>query len=445
MKASYKAAETDGNVSRRKLGRRGAFWASASVLALVLWSSGAPSVLYPIYAERWGLTPAVVTTVFATYQLALIVVLPLFGSLSDQIGRRLVMIWGITLIAASAVIFAIAPNVAFLFAGRVLQGAGSGLAMGAAIASLVENNISRNPRFASSLATIATATGLTLALVSSGVLAQFAPMPLFWSYIVLLVLAVTATAALAATPDDRPTKAARWRPQALRIAPGLRLIFVIATLSVSLAYCVGAIFLSLGAHMIGQFTQTDDMFVIGVLLGCSSAAIGVTALLLARVPAHACVWVGAAMSAVSLALMAAAAASDSIVLFLIWCLTGGVAYSFAFTGGLGLINHATPEQHRGSTLSLLYLFAYALQGTTAIGMGALATAWGLGTAVSVAAATLAGLCIGVLVFMVFDLRAKRSKSRRLASLRGRPLADVPAASLSTTMQRTDNPKEGRHE
>lgn len=59
-----------------RLGRRGAFWASASVLALVLWSSGAPSVLYPIYAQKWGLSSAIVTLVFASYQLALIVVLP---------------------------------------------------------------------------------------------------------------------------------------------------------------------------------------------------------------------------------------------------------------------------------------------------------------------------------------------------------------------------------
>ncbi|MFB6396493.1 MFS transporter [Polymorphospora lycopeni] len=404
------AGRPGGPDSWRRLGRRGAFWASASVLALALWSSGAPSVLYPIYAEQWALSPAVVTAVFATYQLALVVVLPLLGSLSDQIGRRLVMIWGVALIAASAVIFALAPNVTFLFVGRVLQGAGTGLAIGAASASLVQNNISGNPRFANSLATIATSTGLTLALVLSGAFAQFAPLPLFWSYIVLLVLAVAAVAALAATPDDRPADARRWRPQALRLAPGLRRTFTIATLSVCLAYSVGALFLSLGAYMIRQFTQTDDTLVIGALLGCSSATIGVTALLLTRVPAHTCVWVGVSLTVVSLALMAAVATSGSIVLFLAWCLVGGVAYSFAFTGGLGLINRAAAEHHRGAALSLLYLFAYLLQAATAIGAGALATANGLDVAVSIAAAILTGLCVAVLALMAYDARTTRSDS-----------------------------------
>lgn len=64
---------------RGGLGTRGAFWAAASVLALALWSSRAPTVLYPIYAEQWSLNPATITAVFATYQFALIVALALGG------------------------------------------------------------------------------------------------------------------------------------------------------------------------------------------------------------------------------------------------------------------------------------------------------------------------------------------------------------------------------
>lgn len=395
----------------RRLGRTGAFWASASVLALVLWSSGAPSVLYPIYAQKWDLSPAIITLVFAAYQLALIVVLPVFGNLSDQFGRRLVMIWGVALIAASAVMFAIAPDVTFLFVGRVLQGAGSGLAMDAATASLVANNTTGNPRFASSLATVSTAAGLTMALVFSGLFAHLIPVPLFWSYILLLGLTVIAVIALVLTPHDRPSQARRWRPRPLRLAPGLRLSFSIATLSVSLAYCVGAIFLSLGAHMIGQFTHTTNAATVGVLLGCSSAAIGVTGLLLARIRPHVSILVGTLLTLVSLALMAAAATFGSIGLFLAWCLVGGAAYSFAFTGGLGVINQATTVHHRGTTLSLLYLIAYVLQAATAIGMGVLATASTLGTAISVVSALIAGLCLVSLVLIIFGARTRRSAAR----------------------------------
>lgn len=393
---------------RGRLGKRGAFWAAASVLALVLWSSGAPSVLYPSYAEKWNLAPVVVTSIFATYQLALIVVLPIFGNLSDLYGRRLVMIGGITLIAVSAVLFAFAPHVTFLFAGRVLQGAGAGLAMGAATVSLIENNTRSNPRFASTMATVATATGLTLALFLSGLLAQFVPLPLVWSYIVLLVLALASTAALLFTPDDRPAVTRRWRPQSPGVPRGIRLSFSIAALSVVLAYSTGAIFLSLGAHMIAQFAHTDNTAILGALLASSSAAICLTALLLVRVPARTQVWAGTVLTILSLALMVAASTFGSIGLFLSWCLVGGIAYSLAFTGGLGLINSVAPERHRGATLSLLYLIAYVFQAGTAIGVGALATSGTLSDAVTAAAVILACLCI--LVVILLSLRLSRTPS-----------------------------------
>ncbi|SEE76085.1 Predicted arabinose efflux permease, MFS family [Arthrobacter alpinus] len=389
---------------RGQLGKRGAFLAAASVLALVLWSSGAPSTLYPSYAEKWDLAPVVMTSVFATYPLALIVVLPLFGNLSDLYGRRLVMIGGVTLIALSTLLFAFAPNVGFLFAGRALQGIGSGLAMGAATVSLIENNPRISPRFASTTATVATAMGLTLALFVSGLMAQYAPLPLTLSYIVLLVLAIAATAVLLMTPGDRPEVRLRWRPQSPKVPHGIRMSFLIATLSVALAYSMGAIFLSLGAHMIDQFAQTDNRAVVGSLLASSSVAICLTALLAVRVPARTQVWAGAVLTVVSLALMVGASTFGSSALFLSWCLVGGSAYSLAFTGGLGLINSVSPARHRGATLSLLYLIAYVFQAATAIGAGALATSGTLGTAVVAAAATLAGLCILVVVLLKISTR-----------------------------------------
>jgi hypothetical protein len=398
--------------SRRPLlGSRGTFWSAAAVLALCLWSSGAPSVLYPLYAQRWALPPAVTTAVFGTYPLALILTLVLFGGISDVVGRRRAMMIGVALIAASAIVFASASGVGFLFVGRILQGAGTGLALSAASAALVEHNISSNPRVASSLATASTSAGLTLALIVSGLLAQLTPLPLVWSFLALLGLGVVALVALWATPDDRPLDEVPWRPQPLRVPVGIRRVFVLATISVSIAYSVGAIFLSLGALMVRQFAHTTDMIVIGALLGVSSLAIGVTALLLSRVPAQVAVWAGAALSLVGLTLMATIAATGSIPLFLVWCLVGGVAYSFAFTGGLGLINRHAPAHHRGATLSLLYLFAYLLQALTAIGAGALATALGLGTAVDIMAPVLGLLCIAALVLAAVDGVAVRRVAR----------------------------------
>src|ERR1700712_654578 len=287
----------------RRFSRRGSFWASAAVLALCLWSSGAPSVLYPTYAAEWHLSAAVITTIFATYPVALLVGLLIFGNISDTIGRRKAMLIGIVLILLSGVLFAIAPNVAWLYAGRVLQGAGTAFALGAASASLVENNTSSNPRLASSLTTASTALGLTLALLVSGTLAEYAPWPEQLSFVVLAVLSAIVFTAVYFMPsaalDDRPA----WRPQPIRVPSGTVRVFIVSTLAVSLAYSVGAVFLSLGASIARDLTGTTNLLVVGALLAVSSIMIGATAIALQRIHAHVAVIVGAVLSIVGLGVL----------------------------------------------------------------------------------------------------------------------------------------------
>lgn len=388
------------------LGRRATLLTASLVLALCLWSSGAPSVLYPVYAAEWHLAPVVTTTVFGTYPLVLLITLLLFGSLSDVIGRRRAMLLGVALIALSAVIFAVAPNVGFLFVGRALQGFGTGFALSAASASVVDNARFRTPRTASSVITASTSGGLTIALVVSGALAQWLQPATAPSFIVLFVVAAVAIVLLALTPDAGGN-GERFGIRLPRLAPGIARPFAAAALSVSVAYAVGALFLSLGSTMAKQFSGTSDLLLIGLLLGVSSAVIGITALLIARVPAAVSIGVGAAVSIGGLGVMAAAAAAGSLPLFFAWCIVGGVGYSFAFTGGLALVNRAAPVAHRGATLSLVYLIAYLLQAATSIGAGALATAIGLARAIDLAAPAVGILCLASLVVILVDAAATR--------------------------------------
>lgn len=364
-------------------------------------------MLYPLYAAEWHLAPVVTTSVFGTYPLALLITLLLLGGISDAIGRRRAMLLGVDGIALASVLFAIAPNVGFLFAGRVLQGVGTGLALSAASASLVEHTVFRNPRIASSLTTASTSTGLTLSLVVSGVLAQYLPLPLVLSFVVLFVLGVLSFVLVWLTPDDAP-RDARFVVRAPRLASGIAVPFAIATLSVAIAYAVGAMFLSLGASMARAFTGTADLAVTGALLAISTTVIMAVSLLIARVHALVSIAIGAVVSLAGLVVMALAASDGSLALFVVWCLVGGAGYSFAFTGGLALVNRAAPAHHRGATLSLVYLFSYLAQAATAIGAGALATALGLAGAVDLMAPIIAVLCAAALVLIAADaVRARR--------------------------------------
>ncbi|NQX26770.1 MFS transporter [Microbacteriaceae bacterium VKM Ac-2854] len=395
-------------VTPPRLARRGRFWVSALVLALCLWSSGAPSVLYPSYAALWQLTPVVITTIFGTYPVALLLALLLVGGLSDVIGRRRTMLAGVALIALSAIAFSLASDVTLLYVGRALQGFGAALSIGAASAALVESSSSSNPRFASSMTTVSTATGLTLSLLLSGALAQYAPLPLELSYWVLALVSVVTVVLILALPDDRPHTVARWRPSAMTVPAGLRRVFAASALSVSVAYGVGALFLSLGAQMARELTGTTDLLVVGSLLGVSSVVIGAAALLFQKLPAHTSIIAGAAISIVGLGVMELTAATGSFAAFLLWCVVGGTGYSLAFGGGLGLVNRSAPPAHRGGVLSSVYLLSYLAQAVVAVVAGALATALGLSAAIDVVVPGVIVLCLASGVLAAADLRLRRS-------------------------------------
>ena len=77
---------------RRTLGPTAAYAVASSVIGLALVASITPSPLYGTYRELWGFSPLVLTLVYATYAFGVLVTLILAGRVSDQAGRRPVLL-----------------------------------------------------------------------------------------------------------------------------------------------------------------------------------------------------------------------------------------------------------------------------------------------------------------------------------------------------------------
>ena len=83
-------------------------------------ASSAPSPLYGLYREAWGFSAATLTAVFASYAFALLAALLLFGSLSDHLGRRTVIVLALVLEIVSVLLFWQAPSVGWLLSAVAL-------------------------------------------------------------------------------------------------------------------------------------------------------------------------------------------------------------------------------------------------------------------------------------------------------------------------------------
>ena len=375
----------------RTASRRTAFATAALTAALALWTSGAPSVVYPSYGRAWSVPPALTTVVFGVYPLTLLVVLGLFGAISDRIGRRAAIVLGLGLMAVGTVAFALAPSVAVLLVGRVLTGAGVGFALSPATAALAEYAAPGRGHLAGAVATASTAGGLTVALVVGGVLLTFVGDPLHASYWPLLAaILLTLLLALRLPATVRGTGRV---VRVLRVPRSMRGVVAQGALGVAAAYGTGGVILALGADVAVDLLGTSAPLVIGLVLALSAVTIGVTALLARRVHASRSAPAGAVAMVAGLGVLVLAAGTGSLAVFLASIVITGVGYSLLFSAGVGVAAELAPAEHRAATVSAVYFAGYAVQAVAAIGLGQLATAQGLFPAIALGAVVLSLLAL----------------------------------------------------
>src|SRR3954452_21192660 len=160
--------------------------ASASVafaLAMAMLGTTLPTPLYGLYRERFGFSELMITVIFAAYAAGVIASLILFGRLSDEIGRRRMLLPGLALAALGAVAFLLADGLALLIVGRVLFGLSAGIFTGTATATLADLAAPERRARATLVATIANMGALGSGPLLAGVLSQSAGSPLrlpFW-------------------------------------------------------------------------------------------------------------------------------------------------------------------------------------------------------------------------------------------------------------------------
>jgi MFS family permease len=391
------------------LSPRAAFWTAALVAGLALWASGAPTVVYPLYAAQWNLSPAVTTAIFAAYPVALIPTLVIFGNLSDFIGRRAAILIGLLALAIGSAVFGVAPDLGWVFAGRILMGIGVGLALSPATAAMIEFGGPGRAHRASSTTTAATATGLALATLVGGALVQYAPQPAHLTFWVLTAATVVIGAIAWFFPRHTPDEAAgRWRPRTLVVPAGARRPFAAGTLGISTAYAMGAVFLALGAQIARQLIHSDNALVDGAVISISAVMIGVVAIVSRPLPARIALLLGPIGLAVGLGSLIASGAQHSLALFVVASLFSGAGYSLLFSGGLGMITGSAPAHHRGAVISAAYVIGYVVQAVAALGLGAIATGFGLLTAIEVGAPFLVALAIAALILANGRRRSPRA-------------------------------------
>jgi MFS family permease len=239
-----------GSMRRAALPRAAGIWLVAEVFVLLFIAAAAPSPLYGVYQAQWRFSAATLTAVFAVYALLLLVALLVFGSVSDYLGRRRVILAGLVMAAGACGLFLAAHGVGMLFAARALQGAPVGTATSALGAALID----LQPE-GSTIAPVITIAAGQLGLAAGGLgtsaLVKYGPAPTCLIWWLLLGVTLGAAAAVPALPETvpgRPGVLAALRPRV--VVPGqARATFAAALPCLIAAWMLSGFCLSLGPSL----------------------------------------------------------------------------------------------------------------------------------------------------------------------------------------------------
>lgn len=100
-------------------------------VAIDLLGFGIVIPLLPLYAESFDASPTMIGALFASYSLAQFVFSPIWGRVSDRVGRRPVLLITIAGSMIGSLILGLAGSIVGLFVGRIVDGA-SGASVGVA-------------------------------------------------------------------------------------------------------------------------------------------------------------------------------------------------------------------------------------------------------------------------------------------------------------------------
>jgi MFS family permease len=363
----------------------------AVITAMTFSASGAaPTPLYHLYQEGFGLTPFAVTVIFAAYVLSLLAALLTVGTLSDHIGRRPAILAALLLNAVSMAIFMAAGSAAALITARALQGFATGLATATLGAAILDNDRSRGPV----LNSVTAFGGLTAGSLGAALLVTYAPDPRQLVYVVLLVLSAVEALILWFMPETARLRAGAFtslRPH-INVPAQARDVLVRITPVTIASWALGGFYFSLMPALVRIATGVSLPVIGGLVVSALTFSGAISVLSLRSVAPSRMLRGGIVALPVGVAITLAGVREQLVWLMLVGTVISGIGFGTAFSGTLRTVLPLAKTDERAGLLAAFYVEGYlsfslpaVLAGLAVPMVGLTVTAYVYGTAVIVMA------------------------------------------------------------
>lgn len=374
----------------------------ATGLCVAVAGSSTPIPLYPIYRNQLGLDAFTMTIIFIVYVAAVLGALLLAPLLLGRLRNAYrLLLPGLGLVALGAATIGGEQGLAWLIAGRVLAGLGTGLVTSSANALMIELAPNGDVRHAAMVSTLSFGAGSAAGPIFSGLLLQLGWWPLALPFVAVALSALAVIGLLAShwrdahasIPAPRPVAGERGaRPPPAETPPIPWRVFFVCAGVILVGWGMGSTLMALGPYF-GE-----------ALLGITDYAISgyaVSALILGGTVSqwlhrHARVRSGLVRGNF---IMAAGLLGQGLgaILQAPWAVALGmlvtaVGQGAALSCAAAMLQQSAPVAHRNRMISWFYVAGY-VGNISPLVLGAVSDAWGPSVAVGGFVSVGAGLLV----------------------------------------------------
>jgi MFS family permease len=379
-----------------------AFVVTGLAFTIVMAGTNIPSTLYGLYAARYSLSPLDITFVFATFVAGTLVALILVGRLSNDVGRRPVILGALALSGLSAVLFLMADSVAVVFVGRFVTGLSAGLIVATGTVALVELAPSEKAGQATLIAVVANLGGLGIGVFAGGVIASLVESKLrvpFWIDLAFVGAAFVLVPLL--VPE---TVAARRRPKLTlerpRIEPAARPVFARSMAAAAVGLGTMGLLISVSGLFLARTLGYHSLVLAGVPGGLAFVSAALGQLAVRRLPQRRALPIAVAVILVGVGCLIGALQTQTLAPLLVAAVLTGLGSGGAVGSGLPTVVALTSPPGRANATAAFFLIIYLAIGAAAVVVGLLINATDLETAGTIFASVGAAVIALVLISLV---------------------------------------------
>jgi MFS family permease len=374
----------------------------AGMIGVLFAGSTVVTPLYVIYKQQFGFSQISLTLVYAAYVVGNLAALLLFGRLSDEIGRRRTAVSAMAIAIASAVVFLLARNIASLYTGRILSGLAIGIGAGTGTAWLAELIAREDKSSATVIATSANFVGLGIGALVSGMLAEYAPLPLRLSFVVYLAM-LAAVAAMVWFTRETVSRPARnladlsMRPR-LSVPPAIRAKFVAPAVTGFGAMALVGFYAALAPSLLAEQLHETSHAAAGAIFLELAVVVAASIVAMKSLSSRLAMLWALALMLPSVALVVAAQMAGSMALMVVATAVCGLAAGLGYRGSLQVVNQIAPADRRAEVVSSYFVCAFIGNALPVIGVGVISTLASPTTASLLFAVTISVFAVVALFF-----------------------------------------------